>query len=74
MNPPKAILEAGTDASDDALELKPWNGLLRVAISLTAELGNRMLTEWREPADGTHERRIDPNAIEDILIVCPYSL
>jgi hypothetical protein len=67
-------LEAGTDALDDALELKPWNCLLRAAKSLTAELGNRVLTEWRQPADGTHKRRIDPNAIEDILIVCHYSL
>jgi hypothetical protein len=67
-------LKAGTDASDDALELKPWNALLRAAKSLTAELGNRMLTEWREPVDGMHERCIDPNAIEDILVVCHYSL
>jgi len=66
-------LEAGTDASDDALELKPWNGLLRAAKSLTAELDNRMLTEWCEHADGTHERCLDPNAIEDILVVCHYS-
>jgi len=67
-------LEAGTDSSNDALELKPWKDLLRAAKSLTAELDNRMLTEWREPADGTHERCLDPNAIEDILVVCHYSL
>ena len=51
----------------------PWNGLLRAVKvpngDLAGELGNWILTAWRNTDD-----RIDPNAIEDILVVCNYSL
>jgi hypothetical protein len=71
----KLSLEAGTDASANPLEIKPWNGLLRTATESPAgALGNWTLTGWlQEPGVNTHER-IDPKAIEDILVVCHYSL
>jgi hypothetical protein len=68
----KLSFEAGTNASDHALEIKPWNGLLRGAKSPGGELGNWTLTGWLIAGGSTHER-IDPNAIEDILVVCHYS-
>lgn len=69
----KLSLEAGTDASDAALNMSPWKGLLRAAKSPGGELDNWTLTGWLEPG-GNSDERIDPNAIEDILLVCHYSL
>jgi peptidoglycan hydrolase-like protein with peptidoglycan-binding domain len=71
----KLTLEPETDPSSnpDELELTPWNGLLRAVKApngdLAGKLGNWILTAWR----GTDDR-IDPNAIEDILVICHYSL
>jgi len=70
----KLSLEAGTDASANPEPLKSWNGLLRATKSSTGGLGNWTLTGWQqEPEDDKHNH-IDPNAIEDILLVCHYSL
>jgi len=71
----KLTLEPEADLPDDPqkLGLTPWNGLLRAVKApnddLAGKLGNWILTAWR----GT-DNRIDPNAIEDILVVCNYSL
>jgi hypothetical protein len=65
-------LKPGTNTSDD-LHISPWNGLLRAVGSPGGELGNWTLTGWLKLADNT-EKRIDPNAIEDMLVICHYSL
>jgi Tc toxin complex TcA C-terminal TcB-binding domain/Neuraminidase-like domain/Putative peptidoglycan binding domain len=70
----KLSLEAGTNASANALTLSPWNGLLRATKSPAGELGDWTLIGWLEPVAGAPHERIDPNAIEDILVVCHYSL
>jgi len=68
----KLSLKAGTEPSEEELKnISSWNGLLR-AKSPGGELGDWTLAGW-ELADGT-KKLIDPNAIEDILVVCHYSL
>jgi peptidoglycan hydrolase-like protein with peptidoglycan-binding domain len=70
-------LEPRTDPTESYLDLNPWNGLLRATKSkdggLAGKLGNWTLTGWNEHED-TPDGRIDPNAIEDILVVCHYFL
>ena len=67
--------EANPSLNPDELELKPWNGLLRATKQsegdLAEKLGNWTLTGWLEHST---ERRINPDAIEDVLVVCHYSL
>jgi hypothetical protein len=66
----KLSLKAEANAPDDALNISPWNGLLRTAKSPGGELGNWTLTGWLEPGGDADEERIHPNVIEDILVVC----
>ena len=77
----KLSLEPGTDPSANPLEALPpstWNGVLRATKlpegELTGELGDWTLTEWQELVEGGTYDRIDPNAIEDNLVVCHYSI
>jgi hypothetical protein len=60
------------------LKLNPWNGLLRAVKEpnddLAEELGIWTLTGRLEPLNGSTGRRINPDAIEDILVVCHYSI
>lgn len=70
----KLSIEPEANAPGSPLEpVRPWNGLLRAVKApngdLAGKLGNWILTAWR----GTDDR-IDPNAIEDILVICHYSL
>jgi hypothetical protein len=69
-------LEPDADPSSEPknLVLNPWNGLLRAVkevpdSDLARKLGNWTLTGLLVTGD-----RIDPKAIEDILVVCNYSL
>jgi hypothetical protein len=68
----KLSLEAGAAASDTSLTLAPWNGLLRAGKSPAGSPGDWTLTAWLEPVAGTHAR-LDPNAIQDILVVSRYA-
>jgi peptidoglycan hydrolase-like protein with peptidoglycan-binding domain len=66
--------EVNPSSNPDELGLSPWNGLLRAVKApnsdLGGKLGNWILTAWRD----TDPPRMDPNAVEDILVVCNYSL
>jgi hypothetical protein len=68
----KLALAAGTDASDQALALAPWNGLLRAEWTGVGKPGDWTLTAWLDGGAG-HER-LDPDALEDLLIVGHYTL
>jgi hypothetical protein len=72
-NSVKLSLELGTNPSDNALNITPWNGLLRAA-PVVGELGNWTLTGWLQPDGATSKQLINPNAIKDILVICHYSL
>ncbi len=66
----KLFLKAGTSASAHAVPLALWNGLLRGEASGGLP-DDWTLTGWLD-ASGEHER-IDPGAIQDILVVCHYT-
>jgi hypothetical protein len=68
----KLSLKAGAGASSLPLTLVPWNGLLRAEESPSGLPGSWTLTAWLEPVAGTHTR-VDPNAIQDIVVVCRYA-
>lgn len=71
----KLSLEAGTAASNNPMNLavwNGWNGLLRAAKSPAGSPGEWTLTAWRDMGGGAHER-LDPNAIQDIMVVCHYT-
>ena len=79
----KFLLEPATGASadqPDTLTLSHWNGLLRATKSLSpaGALGNWILTGWNQPKEGQEpevkEEPINPNAMEDILVIYHYSL
>lgn len=65
-------LEAGTAASNNPMNLVPWNGLFHAVQSPVGSLGDWTLTAWVDTDDGAHGR-MDPNAIQDILVVCQYT-
>ena len=67
----KVSLQPGTTAAV-ALTLTPWNGLLR-GERAAGPLGDWTLTGWRDIGNGTH-LRVDPQAIEDVVIVCAYTV
>ncbi len=68
----KLSLEAGAAASNNPVSLAPWNGLLRAEKSPAGLAGAWTLTAWLDPGGGAHER-LDPNAVQDILVVCYYT-
>lgn len=65
-------LQAGTAASNTPATLSAWNGLLRTAESSGGSLGNWTLTAWLDAGGGV-KQRLEPNAIQDILLVCRYT-
>ena len=69
----KLSLEAGTAASNNPLSISPWKGLLWAEKSPAGLPGDWTLTAWLEVVAGTHQR-LDANAIEDIIIVCHFSI
>jgi hypothetical protein len=65
-------LKAGTAGSADSLPLAPWNGLLHAVKTPADQPGNWTLTAWLDTGGG--KARLDPAAIQDIALVCHYSL
>lgn len=68
----KLSLQAGTAASNNWLTLSTWSELLRTAESPGGELGNWTLTAWLDAGGGVNQR-VEPDAIQDILLVCRYT-
>jgi hypothetical protein len=68
----KLSLQAGTTASNNPLNLASWNGLLRAAKSPAGHPGDWTLTAWLDAGTGEHQR-LDPDAIEDIQVLCRYT-
>ena len=66
----KLSLAAGTAASSAALPVGASSGLLRATKSPGGSPGDWTLTAW---VDGTPHMRLDPDAIQDILLVARYS-
>jgi hypothetical protein len=69
----KLALKAGTTASGEPLGINigALTGLLEAEKSLAAgSLGNWTLTAW---LDGAPHQRLDPDAIQDIFLVCRYT-
>ena len=64
-------LQAGA-AATVPLTLSTWNELLRTAESPGGSPGDWTLTAWLDTGGGLKER-LDPNAIQDILVVCCYT-
>ena len=54
---------------DDILSLAPWNGLLRGKMALPGETGNWTINAWLNAGE-----RLNEEALEDIVIVCHYSV
>jgi Tc toxin complex TcA C-terminal TcB-binding domain len=72
----KLSLEEGTAASNNnnKLSIAASQGLLQAEKSPVGSPGDWTLTAWLEPvADGPHQR-LDANAIEDLVIVCHFSI
>jgi hypothetical protein len=67
----KLSLEAGDAVSNTELALAPWNGLLRAEKKPVGSPGNWTLTSWLGSAVAVH-KPLDPDAIQDILVVCRY--
>ncbi len=66
----KLSLEAGRQASAAAMAVETVAGLLRTAKSPAGALGDWTLTAW---LDGSPHVHVDPEAIDDVLLVCRYS-
>ena len=66
-------IQPGTTASTTSLTMNMWNGLLRAAPETTGPLGDWTLAAWLEDAGGA-TAPIDPQSIEDIVVVCTYTI
>lgn len=56
----------------DLLSLSTWNGLLRADKEFNAQPGNWTINAWLDD-DGT-ATRFAPDALEDLLLVCHYTV
>ena len=72
----KFALASGTSAptpataqTSDMLSLAFWNGVLRGEKTFGSAPGNWTLNGWLNAGD-----QLDPNAIEDIVVVCHYAI
>jgi hypothetical protein len=75
----KLSLQAGPAASnnsdhenDNSLRLSTWSELLRTGEFTGGSLGNWTLTAWLDAGGGVNQR-VEPDAIQDILLVCRYT-
>ncbi len=66
-------LKEGTELSNDPLALTIWKDLLSCVKQSIGNPGDWTLTAWIEQIAGTHEH-LNPEAIEDILVICYYNL
>ena len=64
-------LQAG-EAATVPLTLSTWNELLRTAESPGGSPGDWTLTAWLDAGGGVTQH-LDPNAIQDMLLVCRYT-
>ena len=69
----KLTLAAGETGSGPTLDLQPWSGLVRGTKILTSEPGAFTLNAWRH-IDPTGDVPVESNAIQDILVVCHYTV
>jgi hypothetical protein len=73
----KMALAAGTAAPGpgDLLTLDLWNGLVRGSKVFPTSPGAFTLNAWRiDSSQNPPEVHLDPNAIQDMVIVCRYTL
>jgi Tc toxin complex TcA C-terminal TcB-binding domain len=66
----KLSLAPGSEASSSALELETSAGLLHATKSPAGPLSDWTLTAW---LDGNPHMRLDPDSIQDVLLVCRYT-
>lgn len=66
----KLSLQAGSARSNTSLELSMWNELLTATFP-GGLLGSWTLAAWLDADDVT--QHLEPNAIQDILLVCRYT-
>lgn len=57
---------------NDPLGLAPWNGLLRAEKTFDQLPGNWTINAWLD--DGGGPSRLDPNAIEELVLLCQYTV
>jgi hypothetical protein len=73
----KLSLKAGIAPSNNAMTLKSWDRVTRFLKGMqtvTGEPGQWTLAGWLEEDPHTHTHsRLDPRALEDILIICSYT-
>jgi hypothetical protein len=67
---PALTPEQAPDA--ETLPVSAWNGMLRAQAQPDEPPGVFSLTGWRD--DGGTIDRIDPDAVEDIALVCRYTI
>jgi hypothetical protein len=65
-------LGPGDTASGNTLKLDEWNGLVRGATSFSNEPGAFTLNAWRHVDN--KDVPVEANAIQDILVVCRYTI
>ena len=65
----KLAFEPGKRTSTAALDVEALSGLLHALKSPAGPLGDWTLTAW---LDGNPHLRLDPHAIQDVLLVCRY--
>jgi hypothetical protein len=54
----------------DLLPLTSWNGLLRAGKTFSQSPGNWTINAWLD--ENSSIRRLEPNAIKDVVLVCQY--
>lgn len=65
---PPSLADAEAD-SGFILPLNPCNGLLRAEALVTGQPGNWTINAWPNTGE-----RLDADALEDVLVVCHYSV
>ena len=58
--------------ANDLLALSPWNGLLRGERRFAQQPGSWTINAWLD--DGGGPSRLDPNALQDMVVLCNYML
>ena len=67
-------LEAGATASSTALDLSEWSGLLKAEKATADSPGDWSLAIGNDPSGSHIFERVEAEAIEDIFLVCHYSI
>ncbi len=64
--------DLGRAPSDDVLASAPWNGLLRGERAFGQAPGSWTINGWLD--DGGGPARLDPDALQEVLLVCHYTV